>query len=64
MNQIKPLTIRRMEVEGEHGWWIDDPNNPDVRYVGPYGTKAEAQDDKKGLEYFWRYLDGSRTTKT
>lgn len=36
------------------GWWIDDPNNPPCRYVGPYDTKAEATEAKRGLEQFWR----------
>lgn len=37
-------------------WWVYDANNSDFEYrdVGPYRTKAEAQEAKTGLERFWR----------
>jgi hypothetical protein len=33
------------------GWWIKDPKLPDVLYVGPYDTKAEATEEKKFAEF-------------
>ena len=30
-------------------WWIDDEGEP----VGPYDTKAEADDTRRGLERFY-----------
>lgn len=36
------------------GWYIYDPNG-DIKWVGPYATKAEAIEDRRGLERFWRY---------
>ena len=34
----------------EPGWWFKSPDG----YVGPYDTKAEAQEDKKGVDKFYR----------
>ena len=44
------------------GWWIDDPNNPSCPLVGPYSTKAEAQEDKLGLQETYRDWDNERTS--
>ena len=43
--------------KGKLGWWIEDPNNPDCKYVGPYDTKIEAEEIKKGLTQFYRRED-------
>lgn len=42
------LTVERRT----DGWWIihPDPNEIDC---GPYHTKAEAEEDRRGLEYYW-----------
>jgi hypothetical protein len=44
----------------EDGWWFRDPNNSDPHYqdVGPYATKKEAQEGKRGLDDFWKNLSG------
>jgi len=34
----------------EPGWWFKSPDG----YVGPYDTKAEAQEDQKGLNKFYK----------
>jgi hypothetical protein len=43
-------------IQRPDGWWITDlpDNEPDV---GPYDTKAEAEDDRRGLERFFKYAD-------
>lgn len=46
--------IERLGIEDEPGWYVEDPNNPDVRWNGAYATKAEATEAKRGLERFWR----------
>jgi len=50
--------IRRVGKE----WWVYDANNSDVEYrdVGPYRTKAEAQEAKVGLERFWSAIEKGR----
>ncbi len=34
-------------------WWIDD----DGHATGPYDTKREADDARRGLERFYKYQD-------
>lgn len=41
-------TIRRPD-----GWWIT--GQPDTPDCGPYTTRAEADDDRRGLERFARW---------
>ena len=58
--RIKKMTVRSFTAEeseeegldGE-GYYIDDKNAG--MWVGPYDYKADAMDDKKGLERFWRH---------
>ncbi len=53
---VQSLTIRHCECE-EHDkphWEIEDPNNPDCPLVGPYDTKAEAEEAKRGLTKFYK----------
>jgi hypothetical protein len=47
------------------GWWITDTPADYGGDVGPYTTKAEADDDRRGLERFERGEDrrGSVTTE-
>jgi hypothetical protein len=60
--KVKKLTVRKLEkkdlskrrIDDDPGWYIEDPNNPEYRWVGPYHTKAEAMDERRGLERFWR----------
>lgn len=40
------------------GWWVRDERLPDVLYLGPYDTKAEAEDCKRGQDRFWRGYGG------
>lgn len=47
---IEPLSLKKKD----DGWWIIDPNNKDVPEYGPYDTKAEAEDCKRGTERFWK----------
>ena len=53
-------TVVRCEVKrvGTE-WWVYDANNSDFEYrdVGPYRTKAEAQEARIGLERFWTMLE-------
>lgn len=52
-------------VQRPDGWWITDlPNDGVERYhkmrpseCGPYDTKAEAEDDRRGLELYHRHKD-------
>jgi hypothetical protein len=61
MAKVKKLTVKKLEqkdvdrhgIDDEAGWYVEDPNG-DCRWVGPYETKAEAMDDRRGLERFWR----------
>jgi len=42
-------------VKREDGWWIVDvPNAPDC---GPYDSKREAEDDRRGMERFEKFED-------
>ena len=36
------------------GWWIKDKRLPYVLYIGPYTTKAEATEAKRGQAKFWK----------
>jgi len=40
-------------VRRNDGWWIAEV--PECKDCGPYDTKAEAQDDKRGLEAFFKH---------
>ncbi len=61
MTKVKRLTVKKLNrkelhrfgIDDDIGWYINDPNG-DVDWVGPYPTKMEAMEIKKGLEYFWR----------
>ena len=41
--------------EFEPGWWLKDKRLPDVLYIGPYDTKAEAEDIKRGQARYWKW---------
>lgn len=45
----------------DDGWWIVSAR-PDVLDMGPYKTKAEAQEDKRGVERTLEELDAKTTT--
>ena len=50
------LEERKMELEKRtDGWWITGV--PDAPDCGPYGTKAEADSDRKGMERFFQNED-------
>ena len=61
MAKVKKLTVKKLDqkelcrlgIDDDDGWYINDPNG-DVDWVGPYPTKVEAMDIKRGLEHFWR----------
>lgn len=62
MSTIKPRRIKKVIVEKrDEGWVTIDPNN-DSFVSDPYSTKAEATEDKKGLEQYWRWYH-DRTTE-
>lgn len=42
-------------VKKDDGWWIE--NVPECDSIGPYDTKVEAEDDRKGLERTEKYMD-------
>ena len=45
-----------MNIRKENdGWWIVDV--PDTQPCGPYGTRADAAEDMRGLRRFFRYGD-------
>ena len=48
------------------GWWFHDPNNSDPYYqdVGPYQTKKEAEDGRRGLRDFWKQVQNLRDKAT
>lgn len=46
--------ILRNRLDDDPGWYIHDPNG-DVEWVGPYPTKNEAIEARRGLEKFYRY---------
>jgi hypothetical protein len=45
------LRTRKLKRCGK--WVITGLPGPDVKWAGPYGTRAEALDDKRGLEAFY-----------
>ena len=53
---MKPLKVdaAKQTIEGESGYWINDPNNPGCPKVGPYATKKEATEAKQGLDRFYK----------
>lgn len=62
--KIKKLTVAKYDLapgdfdgdDYEMGrWWVRDPNNESCLYSGPYTTKAEAVEARRGLERYWRY---------
>lgn len=62
--KIKKLTVIKLVqrdldhlgiYDADPGWFVKDPNNPDVQWVGDYATKVDAQEAKQGLEHFWKY---------
>lgn len=53
---MKPRRIKKITVEKrDEGWVILDPNNDTYPVSDPYDTKAQAMEDKKGQEIFWKY---------
>lgn len=42
-----PLELEKRE----DGWWVKDPNNIDM---GPYHTKEDAEEDRRGMTRFWK----------
>ena len=42
-------------VKRKDGWWIEGV--PECDSIGPYDTKAEAEDDRRGLERTEKYMD-------
>lgn len=63
--KIKKLSVEKLTedqlaelgIEDEAGWYIRDPNNEECEWIGPYPTKADANDAKKGVQDFWKYHD-------
>lgn len=47
---MKMCTVTK--IDGK--WEIKDPNNPHVPLVGPYDTKKEAEEDRNGLNRFYK----------
>ena len=42
------------EIDGEKGWWLFDPNNDSCPNVGPYERKADANEDRIGMNRSYR----------
>lgn len=55
---MKTLNVISCECDGTKHWEIEDPNNPSCPLVGPYDTKAEAEEDKRGLTKFYKRKKG------
>ena len=54
--KVKPHRIKKITVEKrDEGWVILDPNNDTYPVSDPYETKAEAMEDKKGAEKYWKW---------
>lgn len=43
-----------MIEQREDGWWIIPKTNWDCGEMGPYSTKKEAEDDRRGVDRFYR----------
>lgn len=45
-----------MVEKREDGWWFRDDDNPDpyFRDVGPYQTKKDAEEGRRGVINFWK----------
>ena len=43
------MTVKRRQ----DGWWVCDV--PETQDCGPYDTRGEADDDRRGLERFFKY---------
>lgn len=63
---MKRLTVEHLSQEdldrlgiddAGPGWYVHDPNNPDVEWVGEYSTKTGATEGKAGLTQFYRMLE-------
>ena len=46
-SQCLPLELEKRD----DGWWVKDPNNIDM---GPYRTKEDAEEDRRGVTRFWK----------
>lgn len=55
---VKKLSTRPTDWVGADdfvpGWWVRDERVPDVLYLGPFDTKAEAEECKRGQDRFWK----------
>lgn len=45
----------RITVQENGQWWIMDDEDP--LPIGPYKTKEQAEDDRKGLDRFYRHCN-------
>ena len=43
-----------MVEERDDGWWIIPNKTWDCGELGPYDTKKEAEDDRRGINRFYR----------
>jgi hypothetical protein len=41
-------------IRKDNKWEVKDPNNPDCPLVGPYDTKKEAEEQRRGLDNFYK----------
>lgn len=39
----------------EPGWYVQDNNDPEILYYGPYKIKTDANEAKKDIQQFWRH---------
>lgn len=54
MNNRPELTVGRSR---KGNWWIKGLPGPDVKYAGPYDTRKEADDDRRGMDRFFRMIE-------
>lgn len=54
VEKLDSSALSKLKIDDDPGWYIHDPNGEE-QWLGPYSTKAEAIEDRQGLERFWRY---------
>ncbi len=54
LRNLSEREVEKLEIADDSGWYLEDENSEDTRWVGAYSTKAEAMEAKKGLERFYR----------
>ena len=56
VQKMTKAQLTKLNIEEDPGWYIKDTNldEPGYMWLGPYDTKAEAEEDRVGLTRFYR----------